>query len=103
MASISPLRTSKDKFSKSTRSDSPERKTFFKFSTRNTGSCEIRCNLRLLRYRGAVATGARAKWRRTLDAARLHDAIKTRGPRTAPKPIPNIGLYEANCIPVLEQ
>ena len=35
MASISPVCTCNDKFSKSTKSELPERNTFFRFSARN--------------------------------------------------------------------
>src|SRR5216117_139390 len=43
MASISPSVTWNERFSKSTRSDSPERKTFFRASTRRIGSLSFRC------------------------------------------------------------
>jgi hypothetical protein len=51
----------KDKFSKSTRSDSPERKTFLKSATRNIESLEIRCNRLLLRYRSSCNRDRRPK------------------------------------------
>src|SRR4051812_12001491 len=38
IANISPFRTRKDKFSKSTRSDCPLRKTFLRFSTRSSSA-----------------------------------------------------------------
>src|SRR5258708_36867129 len=54
IASISPRFTSNDKFSKSTRSDSPDRKTFFSPCTRSSGksaaTCLLRCNLPPLGY-----------------------------------------------------
>src|SRR5947199_10491710 len=43
MASISPRFTSNDSFSKSTRSDAPERKTFLRPSTRSIRSSVIGC------------------------------------------------------------
>src|ERR1700733_15985417 len=53
IASISPRFTSNDRFSKSTRSDSPDRNTFFKPSTRSKVSCSatrsLRCTLPPLR------------------------------------------------------
>ena len=58
MASISPLRTWKDRFSKSRRSVSPERNTFFKLSTRSSGSWFVRCKSPLLRLKGRRGTSA---------------------------------------------
>ena len=50
MASISPFRTWKDKFSKTTSSERPELYTLRRFSTFRMFSVPIGCNQVLLRY-----------------------------------------------------
>src|SRR5207344_979811 len=82
IASISPLPTANDKFSKSTRSESPERKTFFSLSTRNIGPCAFRCNWLPLRYREQLQPACRHQFfrGRILDASGLPDVIRTWGP-----------------------
>src|SRR3982751_862568 len=57
MASISPRFTSNDRFSKSTRSDSPDRKTFARPSTRSINPSLLRCMLHLFRSKGVPHCG----------------------------------------------
>src|SRR5450631_2840580 len=45
MASISPVITWNDKFSKSTSCELPERNSFLRFCTRNNSACSIRCRI----------------------------------------------------------
>src|SRR5436305_6708094 len=61
IASISPRFTSNDRFSKSTRSDSPDRKTFFKPTTRRIKSSLLRCTLGLFRSTGRLDVRCQVK------------------------------------------